>query len=136
MKPNHEIENLGLPEVKNMIITRKYLISLKKSALRQGTWFKIDKIKRVALEIAIKTLKIIRSEALLQLVKELIYLIDKNKALLLQAWEMGIRIIKLRIKQAEKIGYRKARSWLKDKQLIIQLGIAYLNIPPAYRPTI
>ena len=119
-----------------MFITRKYLISIKKSALRQGTWFKIDKVKRVALEIAIKTLKIIRSRVLLEIIREIISIVDRNKALLLQAWETGLKILKLRIKQAEKIGYKKTRQWLKNKQLILQLGIAYLNTPPTYRPTI
>lgn len=119
-----------------MYITKKYLISLKKSALRHGTWFKIDKVKRVALEIAIKTLKIIRSRVLLEIIKEIISIVDRNKALLLQAYEIGLKIIRQRIKQAEKIGYRKARQWLRDKMLILQLGIAYLNTPPAYRPTL
>jgi len=119
-----------------MIITRNYLISIKKSALRQGTWFKIDKVKRVALEIAIKTLKIIRSRVLLEIIREIISIVDKNKAMLLKAYEIGLKILKTRMKQAEKIGYMKARIWLKDRQLVLQLGIAYLNTPPAYRPTI
>ena len=119
-----------------MMVTRQYLLTLKKSALRKGVWFKIDKVKRVALDLAIRTLKIVRSRALLEIIKEIISIVDRSKALLLQAWETGLKIIKIRIRQAEKIGYKKARQWLKDKQHILQLGIAYLNTPPAYRPTI
>lgn len=116
------------------IITRQYLISLKKRAIRTGKWFRLDKFKQAALELAIKTLKYVKSQILINLILEIIKFIDHQKYFLIEAYNIGLEIVKNRVKQAKQIGYHKADKWLKDKEYILQVGIGILNIPLYYRP--
>lgn len=117
-------------------ITKQYLVSLRRKALRTGKWFKLDKYKRAALELAIKTLQVVRSKALLQIIEEIISLVDESRARLIRAYRVGLKVVQLRVEQALQLGYRGALKWLKDPQYILQVGLGVLNIPPAYRPQV
>ena len=116
-------------------ITRQYLATLRRKALRTGKWFKIPKIKRVALEAAIKAVKIVRSPALLQIIEEIIALADPPKHRLIQAYRLGLKILQTRAKQALQLGWR-APIRLRDTKYIIQVGLSTLNLPPLYRPNL
>ena len=96
-------------------------------------WFKLDPPKRLILELAARTLKIIKSPILVQLFNELLDLIHPTRKLTRKAWEIGYKIIKKRVEQALMLGNKKAVKWLKNKKLILAYGITYLNTPPFYR---
>ena len=114
-------------------ITKQYLITLRRKALRTGKWFKIPKLKRAALEAAIKAVQTIRSPTLLQIIEEIIALADPPKHKLIQAYRLGLKILQTRARQALQLGWR-APTRLRDKKYIIQVGLSALNLPPLYRP--
>ena len=117
-------------------ITRQKLYTAIKTAYRKGVWFKLDPPKRLILELAARTLKIIKSSILIQLFNELLDLIHPMRKLIREAWEIGYKIMKKRVEQALTLGNKKAVNWLKDKKLILAYGLSYLNTPPFYRTEI
>ena len=117
-------------------ITRQKLYTAIKTAYRKGVWFKLDHPKRLILELAARTLKIIKSPILIQLFNELLDLIHPTRKLMRKAWEIGYKIVQKRVEQALILGNKKAKKWLKNKKLILAYGLSYLNTPPFYRTEI
>lgn len=125
----HKVKELPQP------ITRQYLATLRRKALRTGKWFKIPKMKRAALEAAIKAVQVVRSPVLLQIVEEIMALADPPRHRLIQAYRLGLKILQARARQAIMLGL-KGYAWLRDKKYIIQVGLSALNLPPPYRPVL
>ena len=109
------------------------LILAKKRALRLGLWYKINPHVRTIIDLAIKTLTVIKSKILIQIYENLLESINPYKKKLKQAYEIGLKIAKKRIEQALMMGNEKIVEWFKDKRNIICLGLSYLNSPPFYR---
>jgi len=104
-----------------------------KHAMKLGIWFKLDPLKRTTLQLASKILNIIKSPLLVQLFEELLDLIHPTRKLLREAWEIGLKIMKKRVKQALTLGNKNAVKWFKNKKLILAYGLSYLNTPSFYR---
>ena len=115
------------------IIRKDQLNAAIKHAMKLGIWFKLDPLKRTALQLASKILNIIKSPLLVQLFEELLDLIHPTRKLLREAWEIGLKIMKKRVEQALTLGNKNAVKWLKNKKLILAYGLSYLNTPPFYR---
>ena len=114
-------------------VSRRDLVSLRRRALRTGKWFRLNPLKRAALEAAIRALQVVRCRVLLDIFRELLELVSPERARLERAYEVGLKIARVRVKQALALGYRRAREWLGDRNFIIQLGLAYLSLPRFYR---
>ena len=114
-------------------ITRQELKTAIKVAYRKGVWFKLEPQKRLILELAARILKIIKSSILIQIFNELLDLIHPTRKLLREAYKIGYKIIRKKVKQALMLGNKNAIKWLKNKKLILAYGLSYLNTPPYYR---
>ena len=114
-------------------ITKPELAKIKKKAMRQGVWFKLEPLKRLTIDISLKILKVIRSSFILNIVDEILDMLNPIRKFLKEAWDIGSQLVKIRVNQAIMLGNKKAKKWLKDKDYILALGISYLNTPKIYR---
>ena len=107
------------------VITKSYLIAVRKKALRNGYWFKLGPLRRALLEAAIKSaVNEIRSPLVKVLIREALEELEAlARAFLLEALDVGYRVAARRVIQALKWGNRKALSWIKDLSYVFYLGV-------------
>ena len=116
------------PKIDVQLIARAKTI-----AIRTGKWFKLHPAERILIDLTIKTLKHIRSQTLIQLILKILDKISPKITYIYKAYQIGLEIAKKRVEQALKLGYIKAKKWLKDINYIIYLGVSYLNTSPIYQ---
>jgi len=119
-----------------LVFTKRDIKHLKIMALRRGVWFRLHRSERVLINLIIISLKYVRSRVLINILVRIVDKISPTAAYMYKAYQIGIKIVKLRVKYAKQIGYKYGIKLLNDINYIIYLGIWYLNTSPIYRPNI
>jgi len=102
-------------------------------ALRTGKYFKLPPQERAALYLARK-LTWIKSQTLKEVLKKIILKVWPSLAWRMKALEVGFKLLEKRVETALKIGYTRAREWLKNTEYAFYLGVSWLNTSPILRP--
>jgi len=114
-------------------ITKNLLIKAKKTALRNGKWFKLHPAERAVISLSCKLLTKIRSKTLKEIIIKILEKISKSLLLSWKIVSIGYEITKKRVEQALKLSHYKAVDWLKDFSYIWYSGWNYINTPPMYK---
>ena len=122
----------GVLENIDIEITPSLVDSVYRRALRNRTYFKLHPDEKAILYLA-RRLSRISSPTLKEILLRIFekvesYLISRYRVL-----SIGLGILRRRVEQAVKLGYEKAIEWLDDIDLVVYLGISYLNTSPIYR---
>ena len=109
------------------ILTSGWLAKVKQKALRNGVWFKLDKVSRGILDLSIRCVKgFVRSlrlrEILSSIVEKILSFLPESRI-----WVLGLDLAVKNVKSALEWGYNDALSWLKDEAYIKLLGLNRLN---------
>ena len=75
-------------------------------ALRKGVWFRLQRSERVLINLIIMSLKYVRSRVLINILVRIVNKISPTAAYMYKAYQIGIKMVKLRVKHAKQIGYK------------------------------
>ena len=117
----------------DLIITKEVLIRAKRIALRSGKWFKLSPVERLVLSLSIKVVSRVKSKTLKEILMKILDKISSSLLFKFKILSIGLEIAKKRVEQAIKLGYKRARNWIKDINYIWYLGISYINTSPIYK---
>jgi len=106
-------------------------------ARRSGSYWKLEPAERALLVLASR-LRRIRSPLLREALLAVLQKVWPQKALVIRAYELGLKLIGRKAQLALRLGMRSAAEGLlslaRDARLVILAGLSYLNTPPLYRP--
>jgi len=119
-----------------MILSKEFIKHVKIMALRKGLWFKLHQNERILINLIISTLRYVKSNVLINLILKILDKISPKLLYMYKAYQIGLKIVKIRIKEAKQIGYKYAEKLSKDINYIIYLGVWYLNTSSYYRPNV
>jgi len=117
----------------DLVITKEVLIRAKRIALRSGKWFKLSSVERLVLSLSIKVVSRVKSKTLKEILMKILDKISSSLLFKFKILSIGLEIAKKRVEQAIKLGYERARNWIKDINYIWYLGISYINTSPIYK---
>ncbi|MHB9302333.1 hypothetical protein [Thermofilum pendens] len=105
-----------------------------KRALRLGTFWRLSAEERALLKLAGR-LKAIKSPLLKEQLLKILEKVWPEKAKVFKAFEEGLKQLSKRIQLALKIGALAVAEELSKAgpQLVLHLGLAWINTPPFYR---
>ena len=121
--------------MKQIVFSSKIVRRIKIIALRNGRLFKLHPSERAIINLIIKTINYVRNSILINILIKIIDKISPKTAYIYKAYQIGLKMLEIRIRQAKQIGYKKLKK-LKNINYIIYLGTWYLNTPIYYRPNI
>ena len=121
--------------MKQIVFSSKFVRRIKIIALRNGRWFRLHPSERAIINLIIKTINYVRNSVLINILIRIMDKISPKTAYIYKAYQIGLKMLEIRIRQAKQIGYNKIKE-LKDIKYIIYLGTWYLNTPIYYRPNI
>jgi len=106
-------------------------------ARRSGIYWRLEPAERALLVLASR-LRRIRSPLLREALLAVLQRVWPQKALVIRAYELGLKLISRKAQLALRLGMRSAAEGLlslaRDARLVILAGLSYLNTPPFYRP--
>jgi transcriptional regulator with XRE-family HTH domain len=111
------------------MFTSKFLLSLKRKALRKGIWFKaLDNIERNIINLTAKVVDRVESALLgVTIVKILSKLLEPLKSSFMRQLGLGMKKASEIVVQAQVWGNEKAESWAKDDGFIRYLTLLEMN---------
>ncbi|QOJ79284.1 hypothetical protein IG193_02135 [Infirmifilum lucidum] len=105
-------------------------------ARRTGAYWKLKPAERAILVLASR-LNYIRSPVLLDSILSILEKVWPQKALVIRAYEAGLRYISYKVGLALRLGARAAAEGLLalagDARRVVLVGLSYLNTPSFYR---
>ena len=113
------------------VLTREYLVKLKKKAVRRGCWFRdLKQNERMLLDLTINVVQRVRSfllaKVLSRLVSRLVEAMESRIVRLIRS--EGQNMAKRLSEIGEAWGYRAARSWASDCGFMQFLVVTNLDV--------
>jgi len=111
------------------MFTSKFLLSLKRKALRKGIWFKtLDNLERNIINLTAKLVDRVESAVLGVIIVKILYkLLEPLKSSFMRRIGLGMKKASEIVAQSQAWGNEKAESWAKDDSFIRYLTLLEMN---------